>query len=543
MKYRDMNGTATQTERADARQVQNNAGGFVYEVSAADRLRRFLVLGTEGGTFYASQRDLTRENTHFLAEYASKSPFEFMNVLVDVNANNSAPRHSTVLYALATLWRLTPDPLVKVEIKARFPEFVRTGTHLFEFTDYVTAYTKGSRGLRSMLAKWYTDKTVDDLAYQVLKYRQRGGWSHKDVLSLAHPKTEGKQNLVLNYAVNGPTPENLGAAQILGQFERVKAKNLSPQEATLLSWEMLPTEALKDPGVWRALISQKRLPYTAMMRNLGRMTALDMFTATKAGTEAQREVIRRLTTPESVQGSRVHPFSLLLALKTYSEGSGFRGSLTWTPKQPIVDALDEAFRLAFGNVESTGKRVCLALDISGSMGMYKLMNTNVSAREASAAMAMTTLSGDPNTTDTVAFTSRGWTAPTSRRFAWGGRDGIEEVSLSARRRLDDNVRTISNLPMGGTDCALPMLWAQDQGRKYDAFVVYTDSETWAGKVQPMDALRDYRRKVNPEARLIVVGMTSTGFTIADPQDRGSLDVIGFDASAPRIISDFIAGKF
>jgi 60 kDa SS-A/Ro ribonucleoprotein len=540
MKYRDMSGKPTQTERADNRQTENHAGGFVYEVSDADRLRRFLILGTEGGTFYASQRDLTRENTSFLTEYASKDPFGFMNVLVDVNANNSAPRYSTVLYALATLWRLTPDPLVKVEIKARFPEFVRTGTHLFEFTDYVTAYTKGSRGLRSMLAKWYTDKSVDDLAYQVLKYRQRGGWTHKDVLSLGHPKTESVAlNHVLNYAVKGPTPDNVGVAPILGQFEDVKSGELDPKKASLLSWEMLPTDTLKDPKVWRALITGKRLPYTAFMRNLGRMTALGVFEEPKMISHA----VTTLADLENVKRSRVHPFSLLLALKTYSDGGGFRGSLSWTPRQAIVDALDEAFRIAFGNVESTGKRVCLALDISGSMGVYKLMNTNVSAREASAAMAMATLSADPSTTDTVAFTSRGWTAPHSRRAIWGGVDGIEEISLSPRRRLDDNVRTVSNLPMGGTDCALPMLWAQDQGRSYDAFVVYTDSETWAGKGQPMDALREYRRKVNPEARLIVVGMTSTGFTIADPQDRGSLDVVGFDASAPRIISDFIAGKF
>jgi 60 kDa SS-A/Ro ribonucleoprotein len=97
--------------------------------------------------------------------------------------------------------------------------------------------------------------------------------------------------------------------------------------------------------------------------------------------------------------------------------------------------------------------------------------------------------------------------------------------------------------MGGTDCALPILWASHMGRKYDTFVVYTDNETWAGNVQPMDALRTYRRNINPDARLVVVGMTSTGFTIADPQDAGTMDVVGFDASAPRLIADFAAGKF
>ena len=44
------------------------------------------------------------------------------------------------------------------------------------------------------------------------------------------------------------------------------------------------------------------------------------------------------------------------------------------------------------------------------------------------------------------------------------------------------------------------------------------------------------------ARLIVVGMTATNFTIADPEDPGTLDVVGFDTATPRLISDFAAGR-
>ena len=40
------------------------------------------------------------------------------------------------------------------------------------------------------------------------------------------------------------------------------------------------------------------------------------------------------------------------------------------------------------------------------------------------------------------------------------------------------------------------------------------------------------------AKAVVVGMTSNGFTLADPNDRGLLDVVGFDTSAPAIITDF-----
>ncbi|MGO9985301.1 MAG: TROVE domain-containing protein, partial [Rhodomicrobium sp.] len=96
-------------------------------------------------------------------------------------------------------------------------------------------------------------------------------------------------------------------------------------------------------------------------------------------------------------------------------------------------------------------------------------------------------------------------------------------------------------PFGGTDCALPMLHAMEKGLKVDAFVVYTDSETWAGKIHPVQALKEYRTKTGIAAKLVVVGMVSNGFSIADPNDGGMLDVVGFDAAAPAVIADFIRG--
>ena len=101
---------------------------------------------------------------------------------------------------------------------------------------------------------------------------------------------------------------------------------------------------------------------------------------------------------------------------------------------------------------------------------------------------------------------------------------------------------MSGLPFGGTDCALPMLYAIEQEREVDTFVIYTDSETWAGDVHPAQALREYREQSGIEAQLVVVGMVSNGFSIADPSDPGMLDVVGFDTATPQVISGFAAGR-
>jgi hypothetical protein len=72
-------------------------------------------------------------------------------------------------------------------------------------------------------------------------------------------------------------------------------------------------------------------------------------------------------------------------------------------------------------------------------------------------------------------------------------------------------------------------------------VIYTDSETWARDVHPAQALQEYRRALGIDARLVVIGMVSNGFSIADPADRGMLDVVGFDTATPQLISDFARG--
>jgi len=90
---------------------------------------------------------------------------------------------------------------------------------------------------------------------------------------------------------------------------------------------------------------------------------------------------------------------------------------------------------------------------------------------------------------------------------------------------------------------LPMLYALENKLSVETFVIYTDSETWFGKIHPAQALRDYREKMGIPARLIVVGMVANQFTIADPTDNGMLDVVGFDSAAPELMADFARGTF
>ena len=86
-----------------------------------------------------------------------------------------------------------------------------------------------------------------------------------------------------------------------------------------------------------------------------------------------------------------------------------------------------------------------------------------------------------------------------------------------------------------------MQYAIDNRLDIDVFIVYTDSDTGYSFKDPGDIMKTYRKVMNkPEAKLIVMGMTSNGFSIADPNDKNMLDIVGFDTSVPEMISEFVS---
>jgi 60 kDa SS-A/Ro ribonucleoprotein len=273
-------------------------------------------------------------------------------------------------------------------------------------------------------------------------------------------------------------------------------------------------------ATWEALL--EKMPMTAMLRNLGVMAKVGLLTPMSA---AEQTIIDRLADTDRLHQARIHPIALLSALRVYAQGRGVRGRNTWTPTPRVIDALDAAFYLAFQNVEPANKRLLLALDVSGSMSMGMIAGVpGLTPRNGSAAMALVTARTEPQY-DIISF-----------------QDRIVPLNISANMRLDDAVKATHNLPFGRTDCAQPMLYALDKKLKVDTFVIYTDSETWFGKIHPVQALQRYRETTGIPAQLIVVGMVSNGFSIADPNDAGMLDVVGFDSATPRIMSNFARGQ-
>ena len=521
-----------------SKQQPNSAGGFTWHLDDWARLDRFLILGSEGGTYYIDERKLTVENAQVVRRCIAANGPRTVDRIVAISDSGRAPKNDPAIFALAMAAKLGDEPTRRAAYAA-LPKVCRIGTHLMHFADYAQGFGGWGRGMRKAVSAWFNAKPAADLAFQLAKYQSRDGWSNRDLLRLAHPRAASpSHDRLFAWAVKGELPEGAAddpaLALIVAMGELAKTKDVKAAAKLVrdarIPRECVPTELLVHAEIWDALAQS--MPMTAMIRNLATMTRVGLIAP---GAAATQWIAEQITDAKRLKGARVHPIAVLAALLTYRSGHGVRGNGTWSPVAAIVDALDAAFYASFGSVEAAGKRMLLALDVSGSMTCGAVGGVlNLTPQIGSAAMALVTAATERGATF-VAFTS----ASGGHGGKWGGgMPGITTLSISPRQRLDDVVAEVGRLPMGGTDCALPMLWAQKNRVDVDTFCVYTDNETWAGDVHPAQALRLYRDARGIPAKLVVVGMTSNGFSIADPDDAGMLDVVGFDTATPPVIADF-----
>jgi len=533
--------------------VENNAGGFVFKLDEWKQLERFLILGSEGGTFYVSEKKLTAENANLVLLLLKKDGLKVVAKTVEMLKSGRAPKPDVGIFVLALAASKGDDATRKAALAA-VPTALKTGTQLLKFVDSVNGLRGWGRGLKKAIQLWFKGKKSETLALQLVKYKQREGWSMKDVLRLAKPVPETEvQGKLFGWTAKKEKAEwakapvapgdkaldfvwaaeqavavkfvdvdatEAQAKAVLAEANQASVKKLVELITTYrLPREALPTEALNRAEVWEALLQE--MPMTAMIRNLGNLSKVGLL---KPLSDAEKLVYQRLTDAERLRGAKVHPIQVLSALRTYASGRGVRSAATWTVSNKTVEALDEAFELSFGAVEPAGTRHLLGLDVSGSMSGGEIAGVpGLTPSAATAALAV------------VAARTEPWTA------IMGFADSFRDLGITAKDRIDEATRKVSGLTFGGTDASLPMTWALANKVNVDTFVVLTDSETWAGKIQPVQALVKYRQATGIDAKLIVVGMTSTGFTIADPTDAGMLDVVGFDGATPALMAKFAKG--
>jgi 60 kDa SS-A/Ro ribonucleoprotein len=748
--------------RLDPDQILNNAGGFVWQISDREQVIRYLIIGSEGGNYYQTPQQVSSTAASCVLRM-TRTPDNFkwlIETIRDVSISGRAAKQEPTLLALATAIVFARTPADKTEALNTVKDCVRILTHMYLLIGYIKIFsqaghptltvtggrtppTTGSgigRGIRRVFGEYFYSRSGIEIANLMTKYKNREGWTIKDVLALIHidpsrmkddggrlaiehvfktkeefepilaaapPSTEPTKTFLnaikeIHTIVERPLQPALAASASAQQQELDRIAHLINQVG--LCREQLPSQLFKHKKVWEALLTSKGangkgkgMPLTALIRNLGKLSTAEIGIITPTTTtptptpSSVKDICDRITDAQDIKRTRIHPYTILVAMLTYQTGQGDKGSLKWSPNPQVIAALDKAFKIAFQNITPTGKRIKIALDVSGSMSSaFCTGSPVVNCATGSVAMMMTTLWAENKNREVSPPNGAKGTAPPPARdgattdlaTVAGGQNPLwKTMQLPDGRTLYENTKTnecqftkpqemnntpapapaslagggaalgaatqaklpplgggtpqykntkkylglpddqpastastarpsssysyygyntpppaylpelypppatpsnvticafsntltdltnaiigymdatadpatglptmtiadalsLVNLPFSATDCSLPMIHALKNKEPVDAFVIYTDNETYMGKIHPQAALEEYRQATGIDAKLIVVGMTSNCLTIADPKDMNTLNLAGFDTATPRLINDFISG--
>jgi len=511
----------------ESEMIQNNAGGYVFKADKWTRFDRFLILGTEANTFYESSKKLTLDNAKNAIECIKEDGFRAVIRIVEVSDQGLGIKNDPAIFALALATHFG-NQLTKSTAFGAVNRVCRTGTHIFQFAEARQAIGGGwGRSMRTAIGDWYIQKPVPSLIFQALKYRQREGWTHRDLLRLSHPKTNPKssQGYVFDAICRFDKWAFLESQSLTVEtFLKLQRAENAQEAAKIITnsgmsvpREFVLTEHLTDPHVWAALLPG--MPMTAMIRNLGNMSKAGILQPLSSNTT---HVVDQLTDEIELKAARIHPFSVLVAAKVYGAGKGVRGGNTWNVNPQIVAALEEAFEKSFTNVIPTGKRYLLGVDISGSMSFESSkLNGCIYPAEAAAAMALITARVE------------------KQAFIGGFSTRFIDLGISSRDTLRHALAKTMNKAFGGTDTSVMINWAIENKVDADGIFIYSDGETWAGGSHTFQVLEKYRKARGIPAKFGAVNFTATRTSIADSKDPLSMDFVGLSADLPAAINAFV----
>jgi 60 kDa SS-A/Ro ribonucleoprotein len=515
----------------EADMVKMRSGGYGFAQSDWDKLYSLLILGNETGSYYAGPEEMQKEHAEILQKLIQSDPAKVLNAAYDVSVNNLTLKNLYPVYALAALVKFG-NAEIRRDVFRSLPKIARTGSDFLAFVAFLLELgVKFGRLNARGIAFWYLSKDARSLAYQMLKYQSRHGMDHSRVFRLAHVSAWANKGVngglyakITEWLKSGNTEqfhEEPGFEQVLAHKEIQTAATASYVSAVVaakkLTHEMIPSQFQKEPLIWTALIPD--MPYQALIRNLGRITAYGALNVTN-----ELAVNTRIKDVETIKRSRVHPLSIMLALRQYAEGKGDKGSVSWQPNARVLDSLNAAFYAAMEAQEEREARVLVIVDVSSSMGR-KLSGKNMWPHEAAAAMTLSAMHRY-TVVDTLAVDTQ-----------------VHALPISKSQRLDDAYRLLERTGGGGTDLAVAFQHITGQKKVYDAVLFLTDNESWAGyygRSHTAEAWIDYR-KVAPKARCLFIQMVANGYTVADPNDNTVRSATGFDPNIFRQLDLMLDG--
>lgn len=271
--------------------------------------------------------------------------------------------------------------------------------------------------------------------YQLSKYRSSSkSVKLVDVVNIVHPV---------------PTDENKDALKKLVEG-RLKNKNTWESELSRAGQEASDSNELQEnkAKVWEDLLTSKRMPYFALLRNLRNIM--------EQAPNVTNLACETLTNEKLIKGSKVLPFRYLTA---HNELMKHQNS----EARKMLVGISEALNISCNNVPKFEGETLVALDTSGSM----------QGRPSEIGSLFAAIIAKANMCDVLTF-------DTEARFeSYNPTDSVM------------GIRDSFNFTGRGTNFHNIF---KSLDKKYDRIIILSDMQGWIGRYSPIKAFNEYKKE-------------------------------------------------
>jgi 60 kDa SS-A/Ro ribonucleoprotein len=504
--------TSTPTDAYKGATEKNYEGFPTFIHDLEDQCLQVMMTGVFENTFYATAEKLQDEALALFQEMAKKDSELFAKMIVF--ARNQGLLRIVPITALVVLSKNDPATFARA-----FGAVIRTPNDL---KDFVTLSRRGGiraglgRGVKRAVNGWLGNISE----YHAIKYGSKGSdVSLRDILRITHPKPAAlKQDALFNYLVNGLTEGNIEAVRAnlpqIWAFEELKDASTTEAQRSCIKAGRLPYEVVvgavkPDVAMWMELM--KQMPIFALLRHLNTLHKNGVF-ADEANVQY---VVDKFTNPELIAKSKILPFRFFTAHKM----------LTPDVSRRIHTALEAALELSFQNMPLLPGRVCVGSDVSGSMS-YSTISAKSNTRPIDICGIFSAACLKKSTDATV--------LPFETRVR-------TDVKFSANDTLMTTANQLSRIGGGGTNVGAPIEYLLSKNISVDIFIGITDSEDWAGRGF-VNYWREYRKKVNPNAKAFLVTVMPYRHMVAQKSEPGVYFIYGWSDNVLPYIQSTAEGS-
>jgi 60 kDa SS-A/Ro ribonucleoprotein len=470
-------------------------------VSPKNELIQYVMTGCFNNTFYTeAQQDVKR-----ILDLLPKVDLDFIAKLA-IYARKNGYMKDTPAFLLAYL---CAKNYPKLEIV--FAEVIDNVKMLRNFVQMILSNLLGRRSFGSKpkkLIAQYINQLSDT---QLLNGTVGNKPFLADVIKLTHVKADNEEkNEGYKYILGKEyVKERLPEAFYL--YELFKENNENP--VPNVDFRLLDALPLTE-NHWTQIAM--RAPWHMTSMNLNTFYRHGVFKSA----EATKVIADRLKSEEEIKKSKVFPYQLFAAYTAANSEIPFN----------VRDALYDATEIATQNVPDYVCKVAVFCDVSGSM------NDSVTGYNGSATSKMRYI-------DIAGLITSVILRKNKDAIVLPFCDRLHNLGLTARDSILTNTKKLSFIRGGGTHCALPLAYFNQQNTSADLIIYVSDNQSWIGDSVNLPKTETKRhweifKRNNPKAKMICIDIAPYNYVLIN-NDKDVLNVGGFSDSVFTVIDNFL----